>query len=310
MSFFSKVSVCSDPTKYNAIAADFICNRYDLINKTNYLLLRHNHKKEDYYVQVSFDGSKAELGIWLAPITKGILDDVSRYIFRHYKEIKTVEYGFGLIPCGKASSVNHFRIELPDNVNALTSRMTQKSRYNLRRSKRLLSEECGEIIFEEYKACDVPIEIVETFLRLKEESHGFVFKGSPYDYIRSHGISDIYVMRNSQKLLSVLLSCEQCRIVYLENLSYDAEFAHFSPGQILYQYYLERLIEKGRDSLFLMGGNYEYKRRYGAIEDTVWFCVIYKGFRANWDNIYKKKLRKRYKQLRHTVKLFFTGKKK
>ncbi len=273
----------------------------------DFVLLKWQNRSEEYYVQVCFEGNKAELGLWLAPITPAVLKDVCRFIFKKYKCVETVEYRFGMIPCGKAYPTNHFRIELPDTADALMAQMTQKSRYNLRRSRRLLEERYGSIFFEEYVSSDVPKEIADTFFCLKKQSHGFVFD-APWDvYMQSHGITDIYVMKNGQTILAVLFSCEQCRIVYLENLTYDPDFSQYSPGQLLYQYYLERLIEKKRESLFLMGGNYEYKRRYGAIEDTVWFGILYKGLRAKWKNIYGKKLKKRYKRFRHSIKLWLTG---
>lgn len=306
MMHISKVSVCNDPGKYNQIAADFICNRFDLIKSADFVLLKWQKSSEEYYVQCAFENDKAELGIWLAPITTEIIKDVSRFIFKKYKYIKTVEYRFGTVPFAKYHQTNHFRIELPGAAEQLYARMTQKSRYNLRRSKRLLEEESGEVLLEEYTSQNVPEEYIEFFLEQKKRSFQFEFDSPPSQYLQSHGITDIYVMKSRQQVLSILLSCEQCRIVYLENLAYDPSFSKYSPGQILYQHYLERLIEKGRKDLFLMGGDYEYKRRYGAIEDTVFFGVIFNRFREKWENIYKIRLRKKYKQFRHSLKVLLT----
>lgn len=307
MLFSGKVSVCDDPAMYGRIETDFICNRFDLTGNYEFALLKWRKNRREYYVQVSFEDDKAFLGIWLAPITAEILKDVSRFIFRKYKTVRTVEYRFGTIPYGKAFPCNHFKIELPETADALRARMTQKSRYNLRRSRRLLEESVGPVDFVSYPADDVPTEMIGEYLRLKKASHGFEFDAPPEEYLRIHGVSDVYIMRAGDgRMLSIILSCEQCRVVFLENLTYNPEFRQYSPGQILYEYYLERLIEKKRDLLFLMGGDYEYKRRYGSVEETVYFGTMYKGFRQNWDQIYKKKWKRRYKEVRHRIKLLLT----
>ena len=303
MGIRSKVSVCGDAAMYDKIAADFICNRFDLTGDKPFVLLKWQRGDEEYYVQAAFEENTAELGVWLAPITREKLKDICRFIFRTYKRVTTVTYRFGTVPYGKYAATNHFRIDLPASVEALLAGMTPKSRYNLRRSRRLLEEAGGAVSFEEYAAFDAPAPIAEEYIRLKKLSHDFEFDAAPEEYLRTHGVTDIYVMRRGDELLSVLLSCEQCRIVYLENLTYNDAYKQYSPGQLLYEHYLERLIEKKRGSLFLMGGDYEYKRRYGAVEDTVYFCTVYKRFSDRWKSIYKKKLKRRFKTLKHKLKL-------
>lgn len=304
MLFSKNVSVCADSAMYDRIETDFICNRFDLTGAREFALLKWRKNDREFYVQVSFEDDKAILGIWLAPITAEILKDISRFIFRNYRTVKTVEYRFGTIPYGKAFPCNHFKIQLPKTTDELYARMTQKSRYNLRRSRRLLEEAVGTVDFVYYPADEAPPEAIAEYLRLKKASHGFEFDAPPKEYLRTHGVSDVYIMQtDDDRMLSIILSCEQCRIVYLENLTYDPEFRQYSPGQILYEYYLEKLIEKKRDLLFLMGGDYEYKRRYGSVEETVYFGTIYKGFKQNWDQIYKRRWKSRYKAIRHRIKV-------
>lgn len=75
----------------------------------------------------------------------------------------------------------------------------------------------------------------------------------------------------------MILSCEQCPVVYIENLTYDTNYAKYSLGQILYDIYLKKLVEKGKKEIFLLGGDYDYKRRYHSVEETTYNDAVYRS---------------------------------
>ena len=308
MGIFSKASVCNDRSKYANIETDFILNRFDLKSVKDFELLKWQKFNKEYYVQVSYENNVAVLGLYMARASGEIIRDISRYIFKNRKNVERIEYYLSLQKYSKHFKTNHYRIELPETSDELLSRTTQKSRYNLRRSFKKLQETYGETTFEEYDVKDAPTQIVEEFLKIKRATYDENLTLSAEEYVKHAGVSHVYTMNNSDGIVAIILSCEQCGIVYLENLAYNGKYGHFSPGQILYRHYLERLIEKKRKNLYLMGGDYEYKGRYGGIEDTVYNGIIYRGFKGNWKNYYKPTIVGAYKKLKHRIKVFITGK--
>ena len=73
------------------------------------------------------------------------------------------------------------------------------------------------------------------------------------------------------------MSCEQCPIVYIENLTYDLQYSKYSCGQILYDIYLTQLIIKGYKELYLAGGDLAYKKRYGSIEEAIFNGIVFRS---------------------------------
>ena len=45
----------------------------------------------------------------------------------------------------------------------------------------------------------------------------------------------------------------------------------------MYDWYLKQLVEKKKEQLFLSGGDLEYKKRYGSIEEFVMNIKIYRN---------------------------------
>lgn len=85
-------------------------------------------------------------------------------------------------------------------------------------------------------------------------------------------------------------SCEQCSCVYVENLTYNEQYSKYSCGKALYDIFLARMIEKGKKEIFLGGGNLEYKKKYGSVEETVYHCVVFRNAVIKFSYISKRKL--------------------
>ena len=128
---------------------------------------------------------------------------------------------------------------------------------------------------------------------MKERTHGTVYNLDENEYCIKYHVSDIYTLTigDSNRLASVILSCEQCPMIYLENLTYDQELADYSPGQILYDEYLKQLISKGAKGVFLLGGEYGYKKRYGSIEKQIYNSTVYRNCFINTEKWAERKVR-------------------
>ena len=287
----------ADKFKYN-IAPDFIYNHFeywttDIVTE----ILKISTHEGEYVLQVGVDGKEAYLGIWLFDIPVHVVNAVVDYIFNKYKKVRKIYYNGGVNPIGACYPCNHYRIVLPDSVEEFDKLASKKSRYNLRRSKRLLSEQLGsEITFTEYKINDSRIvEFMRDYFKFKQvgfpDEKVLNDKNEILAHLSDYHVTDIYVAECGANTVGIILSCEQCPIVFIENITYNPAYKDYSPGMIVYNYYLCRLIEKGKQELYLGVGDYEYKNRYKAIEECVYDGKCYRNYFLNAYHMWRSKLR-------------------
>ena len=168
-----------------------------------------------------------------------------------------------------------FRIKLPDNIEQLDLRLSSKGRYNIRREKRLVNDSFGDYQFVECMPNTTLAGILmESYLEFKMKTYGKDYGLNLEEYCKKYHVSKIYgLLLGEEKIVgAVLLSCEQCPCVYLENLSYNPDLSKYSLGKIIYDEYLKSLVEKEYKELFLNDGDYSYKKRYGSIQEHAWTC--------------------------------------
>ena len=241
----------------------------------------HISSDKDYYVQVIYKADRADFGLTLSDIPKREIMSAVQYVFASRPEVMSIN-----IACCRAKFITspdipHFRLELPDSVEGLQQRMSRKFRYNLKRERKMLEDAEGPVIFEEYSAGYIPQEIFTEFARMKQATHKlrYVPEGRGYsDYRRL--ISNAYIMRNSRngEIISMVLSCEQCPIAYINNLTYEMKYSAYSPGKIIYHHYIETMMKKGYCELFLGAGGPDYKKHYGSVEETVYSVTLFRQF--------------------------------
>ena len=275
-----RIFQCEDRSLCNQVKPDFIYNRFDRwevkTDQVNLWCCEEEGKK--IYFEILISGRTAKLGIWLMPINEDLLKHILREIFRAYKEISVISFENGYSPAfGKNIQKNHFRIELPGSVEELDKRLSKKGRYNIRREKRLLRDANDGYEIEDIPALASEALVVwEKYFEYKKVTHNTDYHMTILEYCSKYHVTDVYVLYVGEKkhIASIILSCEQCEIAYIENLTYDIELSEFSPGQILYDEYLKKLINKGFREIYLLGGEYSYKKRYGSIEEIVYNSEI------------------------------------
>lgn len=253
------------------IKPDFIYNRFDLFNFDKTILLFSDESQ--HYIEVLIGKISAYLGIWMTEISHEEILNFCDYIFCHYSRIMYVGFSNAIVE-GYENS-NHFYVNLPKTIEELQLKLSSKSRYNLRRECTTVKNIFQKIEFIEYT--DIPLEIIEKYFELKKLTHHIDYYMSVQDYLFKYHVTNAYTLTFDNHIVSILLTCEQCPCVYLENLTYDISYAKLSPGKIAYDFLLKNLIQKGKIALFLAGGNYEYKKRYGSIENNVFSDVIFRN---------------------------------
>lgn len=261
------------------ISPNVIYNRFDLFANADCQLFRYTDQTGEYYFEVLLSGKSAKLGIWLMHLDSDALKRISTYVFRHYKSVRYVFAENSYDKFGSYKETNHFRIELPNSVEELDSRLSSKGRYNIKREKRILAQDFESYSVQKYDALsEDALPLWNLYFQFKKNTHDHRYHMTPQEYCDVFHVTTIYALHvgQEQKVIAMVLSCEQCPIVYIENLSYDTEFAKYSPGQVLYDEYLKLLLSERVKEIYLLGGDYDYKRRYGSLEETVYNCSLHR----------------------------------
>ena len=303
MSLKYRIELMTDKkNNYNNVSPNMIYNRFDLfshVDSANVHLWKYTDKNHFFYFETLFDDRVLQLAIELIHLSEIELKRLIKFFFSKYKSIAEIRYTNALCSVGQSQQHNYFRIELPTTKSELDMTLSKKGRYNIKREKRLLEKdyECYQI--KNYSVKDEKsVEIIEHYFKLKKVSHGIDYGLSAEQYCERYHVTDIYILSigNIEQIIAIICSCEQCPNVYIENLTYDTSFSKYSPGQILYDEYLAKLIQKQKKGVYLFGGDYAYKKRYGSIEEVVYDGVVYRTQRG------KEALNRNYRRIKRLLK--------
>ena len=276
----------------DALNAEMIYNRHDI---TFHGLGVYKYVFGDQSVYCHIDNSVARVGVFGRVMTERLVDEVVAKVFKKYSSVSVimvncmgVDYRNLLIP-------NYtWIIDLPNNLDELEARVGRKGRYNMRRAEQNLAKELGgNVEFQEYDN-DVPEVLVEEYFAFKSQTHGKDYGLTAREYLDKYFITGGMRMSAAGETLAVLFYCENNKTVFLENISYAMARAKWSPGILIYYQFLKYMIEKRVKRVFLGGGNYAYKERFGSI-----CCRVYSG------RIYRSRFRTRafsvLNKIRHWV---------
>lgn len=267
-----KISKTED---WEKVEPNFIYNRFDLFCKEGeFEAVKIQSRDTGKVVEYRITNDQAELGLWLVPITVKELEQLIFHISQNHPEVKKISYKNGVIPYGKAKVHNHFRIVFPETVEEMESRISAKSRSKQRKKLRFAEEAFGPMRFVEYDRSNLPMEVVETFFKFKFETRNRTYNMTAQEYLDRYHVSHCYVVMFGDAIGAIRFSCEQCPVVYGENFTYNPNMKDYSLGRAIFIHHLTRMVEKKHTELFFAGGDYEYKKHYGSIEETLYDCNI------------------------------------
>jgi len=263
-----------DKKHISYISPDFIYNRFDLFCD-NYIILMAEYGQEKHVVEVRIFNNYAELGVWKMHISNELLKEISDFLFHKYAHIEYVKFFF-CETTGNYKEVKHFSIDFPDSTEEFLQRRSSKSRHRLNKQRHQAEREVGPITYKEFKKENCPNDIIKHYNIWKKRTHN-IGEIEAQSYFQKFHVSDIYVLYLGNNIAAMMFSCEQCPIAYLENFSFDIQYSRYSPGQQIYEYVMTRLIDKKFKRVFLAGGDYDYKRYYGSIEEKLYDGVIFRN---------------------------------
>lgn len=255
---------------------NLIYNRFDLIYKDGNHRISYSESDTEYCLDVHKEGVKAKLNIWGKPLPQNMFENAIHDVFED-KKICTIE----LTRCGNPygnflEEVNDIRVPLPGNVDELMKRAERRDRATIRRKLRWLDERVGNLKIEIYSKDKIPDHIVETYFKWKRETHGTDYKMSAPEYLKRYYVTDAMLMKAGETEAAVAFFCQSEDIVFFENFSYNTELKEYSPGLLMYVKFMEELIKRKCKFLYLGGGSYIYKKRFGAETFQAFSGIIYR----------------------------------
>lgn len=252
---------------------DFAYNRMDL-NYDSYKVLCITRDEDIVYVPYSIKNEKVILGIGATPLDSGMLKDLLDWVPKNECRIKEIEITFSMAYDNRLAARNNFIVLFPDTYEELLKRVKKKTIGNVRREKTYFENEVDDITFRHYSRKNIDKGLVNTYFRMKKETHQCDYNLEWDEYLEKYYVTDAYTIEQDGHIYSILFSCEQGQIAYLENFSYENKYKKYSLGTILYWHYLAELIKNEKKSLYLAGGSYQYKKHFANMNLLCFSGVI------------------------------------
>jgi hypothetical protein len=184
-------------------------------------------------------------------------------------------------------------------------KLYKKRSHDIRLNANRLNRDFNSYTINKYAMPEISDEITGKYFEFKRTGYGTDYRMSPKEYLKKYFITSAYCLLINNAMESILFICELNDIVYLENITYNKEFAKYGPGIVLYDFLLRDLIFRGKKEIYLGDGNQEYKRRFCGENQLAFNGVISRyPFFAAIDNT-KQSVKCTIKML--IVKLNLTG---
>lgn len=249
-------------------STDLIYNRFDITYKNSFetYITEQNGKK--YTILLHIEGTIGFLNLWGKNIPSNVINNSINYFINIYPELTrfrvlrfTKNYKNYLIKGFERILI------LPPSPFDVQILLTNKERQHIRYNIKHLAGD-GELKIESLK--NITNEIIETFFYWKKSTHDYDYNITPEEYINKYHVTDVILLskieESKKEQLAIIFFCACNRTIYLENISYNREYAKYSPGFLLYVYFVQQMIEEGRKYIFLGGAKQDYKRKFNSIE--------------------------------------------
>ena len=255
---------------------NLIYNRFDIIyNNINVEHFLYTNSGVTYSIDVHYENNKADINVWGKRFPQQIFESAIDDIFDRHPEICRIE----IMRAGNdykhlLSEINDIRIPIPNTIEELLQRLKGKHQYTLKRIKKIVNEQHGTLTATVYDF-DIPDELVNLYFKWKLETHGTDYGMTAKEYIKKYYVTNAIMVKAGDENVGIAFFCTAENIVYLENFSYNNKLNNLSPGYLTYELLLEELVKRKCAYLYLGGGEYSYKRRFGAEISKAYSGTIY-----------------------------------
>ena len=240
-------------------------NRFDLRYGTDYDLSKINGERWCGYVASHVDGSTINVSLYLREMDQDTFNEFAKYLFEFYPNAKNLFVLHTYTEIAGIEQKVHWHVDLPETIADFDACLGKDVRRNTKRYPKKIRENVGEYTIKYFVADDCPDDIVMTYFKWKNQTHGTDYGLSPKQYLQKFCVTGAYVMQTDSEILAIGFISEIGENVFFENFSYNSEYAKYSPGMVFYHYLISDLIARGKKKLYLLGGNLEYKKHFNGV---------------------------------------------
>lgn len=261
--------------KKEFISNDLIYNRFDLIYKGSYVEKEYCFEGIKYIVQLHIEDDNCKINVWDKYYPQKLFDEVIEDIFMEYPNVLSVEINWGNNNYDNRliKQVN-YRIDFNENGDSIIDRIGSKERKNLRRKKKKLLENTEGYLIH-LNDIEQMIPYVDFFFKNKMRTHGRDYGMNNLEYLNAYYITDMLAYINKENILAVIFFNVNNNVAYFENFTYSENVAQYSPGYLIYIEFLLWCEQNEIQTVYLAGGQYEYKKKFNSIEIAAYKGEIY-----------------------------------
>ena len=247
-----------------------ICyTRFDEIYD-NFEVLKIKYGNQYKFVPISINGNICYISSYMVDIDKKLYYAIFFFVYTRFHVHKfLVQHSSVLFKrCTKGF---HYSLMLPETFEEYFAQFTSKTRYNLKRSQKIL--------YSSYR-CEIK-HLNQTDLDLGFFNKFVLMAGSTKDELHItaetllKNTSDALVLYSEDKMISAVLynRLNNSDDVACISMAYDKSYSEYGVGKILYYQFIKNMILQGVKRVFMGGGDYGYKKNSHA-EETKTCCGV------------------------------------
>jgi hypothetical protein len=256
------------------ILPNVILNRFDIKYGNDFDLYRVETQNESHHIAVHQSRRTLELSLYMHDMAVDTLIYFIRFLFDNYGQAQEVRIRGLKTPIPGVKQKLHLHINLPESTEKFDLSLSHSIRYNLKRYTKKIRRQFGEVEIKHFSGTNIPKDVVTEYFRLKKISHGAEYSKN---YIDDYFVTDCYVMRVANAIASIVFIVDTPPNVYLENLTYNPDFAKYSVGTILCHHVIHDLVNQRREQFYLLD-DHEYKRHFNSIGTQTYSCTILRRY--------------------------------
>jgi CelD/BcsL family acetyltransferase involved in cellulose biosynthesis len=169
---------------------------------------------------------------------------------------------------------------LPGSYQAYLQNLGRKSRHELRRKSRKL-DSLVDVRFEKITDPEKLRSVIKEFVNLHKASGP-----AKQEFWKKRGMSEFFAhlvhhfskenwveldaLCIGDRLVAALLSFSYGDTMYFYNVTYDLEYAAYSPGFYLFDHAIKQAIAEGKKAVDFLRGQEKYKYFFGAEESKIY----------------------------------------
>ena len=238
-----KIELVDSNKSIEKVYPNFTYNRFDIRFNDDFKMYAVHENEKTFFIPYHIENDLCIVGVWLTPISKRAFDLIIDDIFDKNHNVFKIYARYSLNQYDGLDTFNHWRVELPENIEEFATKLSARTRYNTSWYPKKIKENFGDYEIKIFRRAEISDDIVNRYFEFKKLTHGYDYHMTPTEYLDNFYVTHAYVMYISGNIEAIIFNCLVNDIAYIENLSFNSELHKYSLGTVLYYYLINDLIK-------------------------------------------------------------------